>query len=171
MHHEPMQFVTELKKQYPNYFYNTDVLEVGSLDVNGSIRGFFNSCRYIGLDIGEGKGVDKVVPIHEFIEPNKYDVVISTGMLEHDIHWEKSLKQMVENLKSGGIFIFTCAGPDFQEHGTTRSTPQDSPFTHNWYRNISIEDFCSVVNVEDFSVYDIKYMRGKADLLFYGIKK
>jgi hypothetical protein len=78
---------------------------------------------------------------------------------------------MYDNLKVGGILIFTCAGPTRQEHGTTRTTPGDAPHTNDWYRNISIEDFQSILPMEKWSVMDIKYVRGQADLLFYGIKK
>lgn len=171
MHTEPFQFVTDLKTKYPSYFTSTKVLEVGSLDINGSVRGFFNNCQYTGLDVGPGKGVDIVCPIHEFIQPLVYDVVISTEMLEHDRHWKESLKQMFLNLKNGGILIFTCAGPTRQEHGTTRTLPQDAPFTNDWYRNISIEDFQSILPVSFWSTMDIYYLRGQADLMFYGIKK
>lgn len=171
MHTEPYQFVTDLKTKYPAYFINTKVLEVGSLDINGSVRSFFNGCQYIGLDVGMGKGVDIVCPIHEHIQPLVYDVVITTEMLEHDKHWQSSLKQMYDNLKVGGILIFTCAGPTRQEHGTTRTLPQDAPFTNDWYRNISIEDFYSILPPSLWTDQEIKYMRAQADLLFYGIKK
>jgi hypothetical protein len=78
---------------------------------------------------------------------------------------------MYENLKRGGILIFTCAGPTRQPHGFADHTPQDSPFTNEYYRNISIEDFESVLPQDLFSVSEIFYKRNMADLLFWGIKK
>jgi SAM-dependent methyltransferase len=170
MHTEPWEWTNNLKQKFPQYFTEKKVLEVGSLDINGSVRGFFTDCEYVGLDLGEGKGVDLVQPVHEHI--GEYDVVISTEMLEHDNYWKESLKAMHNNLKSGGIFILTCAGPDRQEHGTKRTTPQDAPFTTDYYRNISIEDFLTIIDVvDDYSLSEITYKRGKADLLFWGIKK
>ena len=171
MHTEPWEWTHNLKNRFPHYFEGKKVLEVGSLDINGSVRGFFKDCEYVGLDLGAGKGVDLVQAVHEHHHPNEYDVVISTEMLEHDCHWEASLQSMHNNLKSGGIFIFTCAGPDRQEHGTKRTTPQDAPFTTDYYRNISVKDFTSVIKLSEYSESKIEYQRGKADLMFWGIKK
>jgi len=170
MHTEPAEFFKELKEKYPTYFNKKDVLEVGSLDINGSIRGFFEKCNYLGIDIGPGPGVDKIIHIHKLHEPDKYHVVASTEMLEHDQFWRESLLRMYENLKSGGILIITCAGPDRQEHGTSRTTPQDSPFTNEWYKNISIEDFQTVLPTSLFVTSYIAYLRNAADLVFWGIK-
>lgn len=155
----------------PNILIKKRILEVGSLDINGSIRGFFNKCDYIGLDVGEGKGVDIVCPIHEYFHPSEFDTLVSTEMLEHDKFWQESLLSMYSNLKPGGLFILTCAGPTRQEHGTSRTTPGDAPFTNDWYRNISILDFTNVLPPVGFTTYSISYARNKADLYFYGIKQ
>ena len=171
MHPEINQFVEAVKQKYPVYFRGKKVLEVGSLDINGSIRGSFHQCIYTGIDLGEGPGVDKVVSIHEHLDPKGYDVVISTEMLEHDVHWQDSLVSMYANLKSGGLMILTCAGPNRHEHGTKRTTPGDSPFTTDYYRNISEGDFHSVLPEYFFSEYSLGLYRGDTDLYFYGIKK
>lgn len=170
MHTEPLEFFKSIKRQFPKYFKKKKVLEVGSLNINGTIRSFFEECNYTGIDIGEGPGVDKVVHIHNLIEPEEYDVVASTEMLEHDKYWRQSLTQMYENTKKKGLMIITCAGPSRQEHGTSRTTPGDSPFTNDWYKNISIEDFCSVLPPSLFEDSSVAYVRNAADLTFWGIK-
>ena len=170
MHPEIQQWVLRVKKEYPEYFRAKKVFEVGSLDINGSIRGFFEECTYTGLDVGEGPGVDIVCPIHQYIKPGAFDVVISTEMLEHDKYWEQSLGAMYSNLKKGGILILTCAAPNRQEHGTTHTTPKDAPFTNDWYRNISIKDFSSILTPIMFTNYYLGYYRNMNDLCFYGIK-
>jgi len=171
MHTEVSTFIKRVKNAFPDYFTEKKVLEVGSLDINGSIREAFYKCDYIGLDVGEGKGVDVVCPIHEYIHPNEFDVVISTEMLEHDRHWEESLRSMYANLKPNGLLILTCAGPKRQEHGTTRTTPGDAPFTNDWYRNITLEDFSSVLPKWLFKSSALSYTRGDTDLNFHGIKQ
>lgn len=171
MHTEPYQLVTELHRQFPEYFTHKKVLEVGSLDINGTVRGFFTNCTYIGIDLGEGKGVDVVSPIHEYLHPNEFDVVVCTEMLEHDKFWRKSLRQMYHNLKSRGLLIFSCAGPTRQEHGTTSSTASDSPFTNDYYENRTKDDLLSEWKDQMFYTSFCYYLREGADLIFWGIKK
>ena len=44
---------------------NLNILEIGSLDINGSVRDFLEpfAGQYIGIDAQKGKGVDLVVDI------------------------------------------------------------------------------------------------------------
>jgi len=171
MHPEIDHFVIKVKQQFPSYFEDKTVLEVGSQDINGSVRKHFKDCDYLGIDLGEAPGVDMVVSINDFPMPNKYDVVISSEMLEHCQDWEKALLTMHQNTKPGGLFILTCAGPKRQEHGTINHTPQDSKFTLEHYRNISREDFRSVLPADLFEMNFLTLERGDTDLYFWGIKK
>lgn len=172
MHKEANQFVKSVKAEHPEYFTGKRVLEVGSLNINGSVRDYFTDCDYTGIDIGEGKDVDIVCLAHEYEKPDTYDTIISTEMLEHDRHWEKSLAQIYRNLKVGGLFVLTCAGPTRAEHGTTRTDGGwAAPFTSDYYRNISTEDFSSILPAELFSKSYLGYRSDHADLYFAGIKR
>lgn len=170
MHVEVQQFIQEVKAKHNDFFTGKKVLEVGSLDINGSIRPLFFKCDYLGIDLGPGKGVDMVKPIHELDHFDTYDVVVSTEMLEHDQFWKDSLKRMYDVLKPSGLLILTCAGPARHEHGTTRTTPRDAPFTNDYYRNITLSDFMSILPENLFSEYKLEYRRADTDLVFYGIK-
>lgn len=172
MHDEVRSYVSTVKHKHPRFFFGRRVLEVGSLDINGSVRDYFKGGEFTSIDIGEGPGVDRVIAVHNMRERARYDVVISTGMLEHDKHWEKSLEAMYRLLIPRGLLLLTCAGPDFSEHGTTRTNPADSPFTTDYYRNISVEDFEGVLGRDLFSGYTLSYGTvSKRDLLFHGVKK
>jgi hypothetical protein len=57
------------------------VVDVGSLDINGSYRELFTN--YTGLDIVAGKNVDVVAPGKYDYGEEKYDVVISGQTMEH----------------------------------------------------------------------------------------
>jgi len=171
MHPEVDNFIEEVKKKHPEFFNSKRVLEVGSQDINGSVRKHFLYCDYTGIDLGEAEGVDLVSDIVDYDHPDVFEVVISSEMLEHCKTWERALSQMYKNLKPGGLFILTCAGPKRQEHGTGNHTPQDSKFTLDWYRNISVEDFLSVLPESNFSESSLGLYRGECDLYFYGIKK
>lgn len=83
-------------------------LEVGSYDINGSVRFHFqNFSEYIGVDWRAGPSVDKVCFAHEMAFDHKFDVVISSSMLEHDRHWEKSIPKMVECVSDDGILLLS----------------------------------------------------------------
>lgn len=171
MHYEAKRFVKQVRRKYWWYFKNKSVLEVGSRIVNGSIRSLFWLCKYTGMDISPGKGVDRVGYIHmETVWPYPYDVVISCEMLEHDRHWQQSLQAMYNVLKPGGLLIITCAGPHRAEHGTRRTEPHCSPGTPDYYRNITELDFEEALPPCLFKEYRLEYGRGKMDLYFYGIK-
>ncbi len=176
MHKLAWGFVSTVKAQAPEFFAGKRVLEVGSMDINGSVRDLFTNCDYFGIDLGEGKGVDEVRHVTQvFLADATYDVIISTEALEHDELWNLSLKAMYRLLKPSGILIITCAGPDRAEHGTTRTEDWASPHTTDYYRNISAEDFASILPAELFSKSQLVYCGyeggEKEDLYFVGIKR
>src|SRR5688572_15830496 len=105
MHIEVRNFIRKVKKEHPKFFRFTRVLEVGSQNINGSVREHFFLCEYIGLDLGPGKKVDLVCHGADFKTPGLFDVVISCEALEHDRRWNETLLQMYENLKPGGLLI------------------------------------------------------------------
>lgn len=176
MHSAVKKFIKEVRNEtrskyrLSSHFRFKDALEVGSCNINGSPRRYFWFCNYTGIDLLEGPGVNIVGNFNQIKLNQKYDVVISTEMLEHDWNWNRSLIKMYEVLRPGGLLIITCAGPDRPEHGTIRTTPEDSPATTDYYRNISQEDFRSVLPGSLFSTYVLQYARGTNDLQFYGIK-
>lgn len=172
MHREANQFVISVKNQYPEFFSSKKVLEVGSLDINGSVRQFFVDCDYTGIDLGEGPRVDRVTHVAGIPGTEQFDVVISTEALEHDEFWHLSLKIMHDRLLPGGLLVITCAGPTRAEHGTVRTDGGwASPSTSDYYRNISTEDFASVLPAKLFSKAYLGYRTDHADLYFAGIKQ
>lgn len=93
MHESVMAWVAEQVKGL-GALAQLDVLEVGSCDVNGSVRGLFKGCHsYLGIDVADGPGVDVVYVanrpglLHEYeddgLRQAAFDVVVSTEMLEH----------------------------------------------------------------------------------------
>lgn len=170
MHPEVKHFIKSVRSKFWYKFRNKRVLELGSKSINGSPRRFFWFCKYTGVDLSHGKGVDML--LCEFMDTHdKYQTIVSTEMLEHDSTWDKSLCMMYERLEEGGLLIITCAGPHRAEHGTKRTTPEASPDTQDYYGNISREMFIEVLPPHLFDPYVLQYARGENDLQFYGIKK
>lgn len=176
MHDAQRSFCLRVKDRFPEKFCGVRVLDVGSLDVNGNNRYLFEGCTYVGIDVGEGPNVDVVSPLHLWPSVDRFDTIISTECLEHDQYWPETLKKAVELLKSGGLFLFTCASGDRKEHGTLRTDTYSSPLTcaiqgwENYYRNLSAADVRSMMDVRGiFESYWFEETR--EDLYFWGLKK
>lgn len=172
MHEEQRQFCLSVKNKFPDKFKDCSVLDVGSMDINGNNRYLFSgNYKYHGIDIGEGKNVDEVVFAHVFNPQGTYDIVISTEMLEHDKYFSQSLSNMMKIVRPGGLLIITCAGIGRAEHGTKRTTPENSPFTTDYYENVSARMITTALHLEAFFFpFCIEY-GGACDLYFYGVKR
>lgn len=178
-HYNQQVFCEKIKERFPKHFINKNVLDVGSLDINGSNKGLFENCDYLGIDVGEGKNVDFVCIGHEFDAPDEYyDTIITTEMLEHDMFYEKSIKNIMRMLKPGGLFVMTCATTGRAEHGTRRTSPVDAPLlggvSEEWsdyYKNLVKEDFLIIENFKT-TFPDGMFENGNEnfDLYFSGIK-
>jgi cyclopropane fatty-acyl-phospholipid synthase-like methyltransferase len=97
-----------------------------------------------------------------------FDVVISCECFEHDKHWKKTFQKMTDLVREGGLVIFSCATIGRPEHGTSRASPIDAPFTNDYYQNLREEDF------NDFKPFFKQYKFGQClsakDLYFWGLK-
>lgn len=174
-HLQQQNFVRKLRELVPHYFENKKVLEIGSLDINGSLREFFTNCDYCGLDVGEGKGVDIVCEGQKYDAPDEsYDVVCSAECFEHNPYWFETFMNMIRLGKNDGLFFFTCATDGRPEHGTSKTSSLDSPLTvkigWEYYRNLVEKDFTSRVNLKDyFSEFYWEINHENHDLYFWGI--
>ena len=91
-------------------------LEVGSLDVNGSVRGYFGG-PYVGVDMRDGPGVDVVALASRLPFPAaSFDVVVTTETLEHDASFWLTLAEVGRVLRPGGHLLLTTRGNGFGEH-------------------------------------------------------
>jgi SAM-dependent methyltransferase len=87
------------------------VIEVGSYDVNGSLRyivELLEPAEYMGTDIMKGPGVDIICPSENLVEmfgKESFDVVISTCTLEHTKNWKKAISNIKNVCKPNGIIL------------------------------------------------------------------
>jgi len=167
MHSEARSFVLQVKGRFPKLFADSraQVLEVGSLYINGGIRDLFKSARYTGIDVARGPGVDIVVDASEF-DGGPFDVVASTEMFEHNIRWRETWANMARLVRPGGLVFFTCATTGRGEHGTHAHDPSASPATLDYYGNRVAEDF----DTSAFERFEWSVNRHHHDLFFWGIK-
>lgn len=154
---------------------------MGSFDVNGNNRYLFTDCKYIGIDVAKGSGVDVVSLCHEYNPSFQFDTIISTECFEHDKYFTESIINICRLLKSRGLFLFTAAGYGRSEHGTRRCDSGASPLTQfadkcdpDYYHNITVKDICFSLDLEKiFCEFEINYSAREIseDIRFYGIKR
>ena len=171
-HQEQRVFIESVKNAHSDFFTSKTVTEFGSLYINGTVRDFFTDCEYVGVDLFNGACVDVISKAMDYKQEYKSDVVISCEMLEHDNTWIQSLQNMVDCLESGGLMILSCATTGRAEHGTSITTPQDSPFTNDYYQNLTETDIRTALDIESiFETFEFTVNETSHDLYFWGVKK
>jgi SAM-dependent methyltransferase len=178
-HPEQLAFLSAVTSVNSALIDQGRILEVGSYDVNGSVRSLFDKVSagdYVGVDLVAGPGVDRVQSGHEVDEPDgSFDLTVSAECFEHDPNWDKTFANMVRLTRPGGIVTFTCASTGRVEHGTRRTLVDDSPGTQaegmDYYRNLAAADFEADPGfAEQFSVWTFATCKTTFDLYFVGVR-
>jgi SAM-dependent methyltransferase len=99
------------------------VLEVGSADLNGSVRSLvvgLGPASYLGVDLVAGPGVDEICDAGELavrFGRGSFDLVVSTEMLEHVRDWRAAVTNLKLMLCVGGWLLVTTRSLGFPFHG------------------------------------------------------
>jgi len=132
MHRANNVFWKYVSEKFPSYF-NDEILEFGSHNVNGSIRIHYNNAKkYTGIDWRAGDCVDVVCFAHEFNSDNKVKAILSASMLEHDIYWKQSLSKMISLMEEDAILVLSWGGALNPRHN-----PEEAP--DNEFHSLKIE--------------------------------
>jgi SAM-dependent methyltransferase len=97
------------------------VIDIGSLDVNGSLKPIFNKChRYLGIDQCVGKNVNIVSTSHNIPLNNNFaDIIVSSSCFEHDDMFWLTFLEMCRLLKNGGyLYINAPSNGPYHAHPT-----------------------------------------------------
>lgn len=111
MHKESYEAARKFKSQYlPENIKHLTFLEVGSLNVNGSLKTIFSNVKkYTGVDIVSGRDVDIVLKDHHKLPFNdgEFDVVMSASTMEHAEYFWEVFKEQSRVTKPGGyIYMY-----------------------------------------------------------------
>jgi len=125
MHKEAQDWIFKCFHEWRKDKTELSVLEIGSLDINGSIKSMFEpfATRYVGIDVQEGPGVDVVAAGQGYWAPAEFDVVVTAETFEHTPDWKDIIKQSYINLKYDGLFVATMAGEGRPPHSALDEKP------------------------------------------------
>lgn len=147
------------------------VLEVGSRNVNGSIKDFISGYKeYTGIDMIDGKDVDIVMNAHDLLkrwDRPTFDVIFCCETLEHDNKFWITVENMRTILKPGGWLLVTTPSINFFRH----DFPSDYyRFTDSAYKDFIFEGYENI-NIE---IYEDKndpvYLKPNNTILGYAQK-
>jgi SAM-dependent methyltransferase len=99
------------------------VIELGALDVNGSLRPIIESLKpskYIGVDLRIGPGVDITCDVLDIIEKfgkESFDIVVATELIEHIRDWKRIISNIKNICKPAGKILITTRSKGFEFHG------------------------------------------------------
>lgn len=173
-HLEQLGFFQRVKAKHPEFFIDRSVLDVGSLDINGTVRDLFTGGSYLGVDVAEGAGVDLVGFGQSLdFEDGSFDVCLSAECFEHNPEWVATFANMVR--MCSGLVLMSCATTGREEHGTSRCHPGSSPLSvglWDYYRNLTEADFVAEFDLGDmFREWSFEVNEDSCDLYFVGFVK
>jgi SAM-dependent methyltransferase len=103
MHSTCIDMVSLLPRNFMKKDNSYSILDVGSLDLNGTLKPMFTNplWTYQGLDMAAGPNVDIIAnSCYDYpIESNTYDIVVTANVAEHieDIYaWSEELYRIVK---------------------------------------------------------------------------
>jgi SAM-dependent methyltransferase len=182
MHKEARAFTRWAKQQVPNAFDSVDALDAGGGDINGNNKGLFtniDSNTYVCNDVGPAPNATHVCKTAELpFADGSFDTVVSTECFEHDPEYAESLQKIMRLLRNGGTLAFTCATTGRAEHGTRRTsgavswgTRADVPGFPDYYKNLTVDDVVTVLDMSQFSEWQAYCEVKSCDLYFIGVKR
>jgi SAM-dependent methyltransferase len=115
------QWAQEVRDAHIHKIEGMKVLEIGALNINGSVRDIFeqDEVLYIGTDMMAGPGVDTVIDGHDLMdlyEPKSFDLVICLETFEHDINFWVTLSNIRRLTKPGGFLMISTPTFKFPLH-------------------------------------------------------
>lgn len=146
----------------------TRVLEIGALNINGSIRPLFAGAeRYCGIDVVPGPGVDVVASGATYQPDFVPDCVVCCEVLEHTPDAERIVRHMVDLVAPGGSVIVTCASEGRAPHSAVDGMAvRDGEF----YRNVPAADLHGWLHEAGLTDITVQPRPDRGDVYAVGVK-
>ena len=123
--------------------FNT-VLEIGSRDINGTVREFFPGADYFGIDKVGGSGVDYVIDALTWQTAVRFDCIVATEVFEHEPKWPLLVGKISTWLAPDGVALLTMAGPGREPHSAVDGS---SLRAGEPYENVTPDDLVNTARI------------------------
>jgi len=143
MHTDAWQFLTSTHAAHE---WSGPVLEVGSIDINGSPRTLWGNFEYTGVDIVPGPNVDIITDIRT-LDPQydyfrgKFHTIICTEVLEHT-EPHLLVPALFPLMAPHCQLVITCAGPTRSSHSADGAPTLKAG---EYYANVSPDALLSLL--------------------------
>lgn len=142
------------------------VLEIGSLNINGTTRDHFPNADYTGLDIVPGPGVDIVANAATWTPDREYDVVICQEVFEHTPDVVDICLTAYRAARRGAHLVVTCAGEGRAPHSAVDGGQVRSG---EYYRNVDLTLLRAAIVVAGWG--DVEVQQVGEDLQAHAVKR
>lgn len=127
---------------------DTNLLEIGSLNVNGSPRSVMPTSKYTGVDRVAGRGVDVVDIAEKYLITKtwQFDAVVACECYEHDPRWWITDDLAKSALKDKGLYIVTAPaiGFPFHDYGGDYYRFTEMAFEEVMFKGLTIMDLRTI---------------------------
>lgn len=164
MHTEAYRFVQMVAESLGP---RESVVEIGSRNVNGTIRPLFTGVPYIGIDAVPGVGVDVVANGATFALRRPIDTVVCCEVLEHTDEAEAIVANALGILQPLGSLLITCAAPPRALHSAVDGCQLRAG---EFYRNVAPHELEHWVSTHGGQVVKLEYAPERGDLYVWARK-
>lgn len=161
MHAEAYTFVQLVAEQLGP---RQAVLEIGSRNINGTVRPLFNGCKYLGIDLAPGFGVDRVANGATFAPEQRVDTVLCLEVLEHTDEAEAIVANALRLLYPNGVLLITCAAPNREPHSAVDGAELKQG---EYYRNVAPSELNEWVIMHGGEVVQLEYASERGDVYLW----
>ena len=157
MHQSAFQYVASAVK---GHTFGT-VVEYGSRDINGSVRGLFDCDTYVGIDPVAGPGVDVVGDGATYKHDGPVDCVVCCEVFEHLPGWKRLVKAAAKLVEDDGLLIVTCATTGRPPHSAMDGAGLKEG---EFYANVTKKELVDACKTHGWKVVDVQINQAAHDL-------
>lgn len=162
MHIEALTYITNAAYRIHPPRAKIDVLEIGSLDVNGGLRHLYPRASWLGVDFMPGPGVDVVAdagdwrPTGEQMPPDGFNLIFCAEVLEHAPRYWRIIDTAAALLRvDGGAFICTAATDPRAPHGAYDPDGTHGVLPGEHYENVDVPALVLLLRTALFTHIDL----------------